>query len=181
MLLAETVESCLRVILSNSAWTSVKPGFCPWKNGRQSPKVISCSFCVFINNSFLQPASGWMGDGGVWMVMRSHAGGWRLFATVNTHAKLIRHVQHELMHVLSVLDQKVHVSGLRQRDELCNVSPQCSHSASLQSMFDFIILNKTQLKISTADMQNSGGYSINRTISWAKIAVVYDVRRVILV
>lgn len=37
-LLAETMESCLRVILSNSAWTSVKPGFCPWKNGKQIPK-----------------------------------------------------------------------------------------------------------------------------------------------
>lgn len=40
MLLAETMESCLRVILSNSAWTSVKPGFCPWnkKTGDKAQK-----------------------------------------------------------------------------------------------------------------------------------------------
>lgn len=40
MLLAETMESCLRVIRSNSAWTSVKPGFCPWKK-RQETKPKS--------------------------------------------------------------------------------------------------------------------------------------------
>lgn len=38
-------------------------------------------------------------DGG-WMVMRSHAGGWWLAATVNTHAKLITR-QRESPHALS--------------------------------------------------------------------------------
>lgn len=61
-LFAETTGSCLRVILSNSACTSVKPGFCPWENGRQSPTVISCSVCacVRITLSYGQQADRWM-------------------------------------------------------------------------------------------------------------------------
>lgn len=55
VLLAVTIESGLRVIRSSSAWTSVKPGFCPWKKREQEKKnrVISCSFCVVYKNNRL--------------------------------------------------------------------------------------------------------------------------------
>lgn len=56
VLLVVTRESGLRVIRSSSAWTSVKPGFCPWKKkGRQKQGVISCSFCVVFQNN-----TGWL-------------------------------------------------------------------------------------------------------------------------
>lgn len=78
-LLAETMESCLRVILSNSAWTSVKPGFCPWKKWETNSKVISCSLCVY---SSIKVNYG--GQASEWEVMRSHAKEWRFAATVHS-------------------------------------------------------------------------------------------------
>lgn len=78
-LLAETMESCLRVILSNSAWTSVKPGFCPWKKWETNSKVISCSLCVY---SSIKVNYG--GQASEWEVMWSHAKEWRFAATVHS-------------------------------------------------------------------------------------------------
>lgn len=54
MLLAETTESCLRVILSNSAWTSVKPGFCFLGRSLNTSSDCSSSWTSWGSSLFTQ-------------------------------------------------------------------------------------------------------------------------------